>query len=292
MDLLRQDLRYALRRIARSPGFTLVAAISLALGIGANTAIFSIISAVLLRDLHVTEPSRLMEVYTSDDEGIEHAPSSYADYVDLRAQTRDVFQDVVAYELFFVQVQGPEAEEPELAMGELVTGNYFDVLGVHPALGRGFLPEEDATRGTHPVIVVSHGFWQRALGGESAVIGRTLRLNRRPFTIVGVAPPEFRGMTAGLVPDVWVPMMMVGTVKPTDFDRLALRGSRSLFMKARLLPGVEPARAASAVAAVGQRLAASYPQTNEDRKMTAIPTTDVSIHPLVDKALLPVAALL
>ncbi|MCI0437356.1 MAG: FtsX-like permease family protein, partial [Gemmatimonadetes bacterium] len=140
--------------------------------------------------------------------------------------------------------------------------------------------------------MASHGFWQRALGGESDIIGRTLRLNRRPYTIVGVAPAEFRGMTAGLVPDIWVPTMMMGTVKPSDFDRLALRGSRSLFMKARLLPGVEPARAASAVAAVGQRLAATYPQSNEDRKMTAIPTTDVSIHPLVDKALLPVAALL
>jgi predicted permease len=292
MDLLRQDFRYALRRIARSPGFTLVAALSLALGIGANTAIFSIVSAFLLRDLHVAEPARLMEVYTSDDEGIEHAVSSYADYVDLRAQTTDVFDDVVAYELFFGQVQGPRDEEPFLAMGELVTGNYFDVLGVHPALGRSFLPEEDATPGTHPVIVVSHGFWQRALGGESAVIGHTLRLNRRPYTIVGVAPEEFRGMTAGIVPDMWVPMMMVGTVKPTDFDRLTNRGSRSLLMKARLRPGVDPAGASAAVAAVGQRLAASYPQSNEDRRMSAIPTTDVSIHPVVDKALLPVAALL
>ena len=141
------DLRYSLRRLAGAPGFTLVAIVSLALGIGANSAMFSIVNAFLMRDLHMYAPERLVEIYTSDDNGFQYATSSIPDYQSLGAATSDVFEGIAAYELFIAQ--NNLGETSRLVMGELVSGNYFDLLGIRPAFGRGFLAEEDATAGTH-----------------------------------------------------------------------------------------------------------------------------------------------
>ena len=291
MDLLLQDVRYGLRRLVASPLFTLVATVSLALGIGANTAIFSIVNAVLLRRPSFADPETLVEVYTSDEGGFQHATSSWPDYRDL-AQA-DVFEAVVGYETFLAQAEPDGSRDgAAMIMGELVTGNYFDVLGIGAAAGRTFLPEEDATPGTHPVVVLAHGYWQRAFGGDPGAVGRTLRINRQPYTIVGVAAADYKGTLQGLEANAFVPMMMVNRLMPDDLDRLERRGSRSLFIKARLRPGMAAAQAGEAVAAIGTRLAEAYPATNLNRKMSVLPTLDVSIHPFIDRALLPVAALL
>lgn len=290
MDILITDLRYAFRRLSRSPGFTAVAVISLALGIGANSAIFSIVNALLLRGAPVEDVSSLVEVYTQDSNGYPYATSSYPDYADLR-DGNEVFSDVMGYNLFIAQSE--REGEIGLTMGELVSGNYFDGLGVHPALGRTFLPEEDVTQGTHPVVVLGHAFWERAYGSDPGAIGKTVYLLQAPYTIVGVAPDGFNGMMPGIVPDMYVPMAMSDQVmRGFGQSRLERRGSRNLFLKARLLPGVTPEQADEFLGAFSTALGSEFPDTNEGRTMSAIPSQDVSIHPLVDKALVPAATLL
>jgi len=289
MDQLRQNLRYALRRLGKSPGFTAIAILSLAVGIGANTAMFTLVNAVMLQEIPARAPEELVEVYTSDDDFL-YATFSYPDLQDLKAETEAIFAGVVATNMFFGRARNGDTDA--MLMGELVTWDYFDMLGIGMAEGRGFLEEEDVTPGTHPVAVISHGFWQRFLGGDADVLGREVHLNGTLFTVVGVAPPEFKGSFPAIVPDAWVPMHMMGEVLEGGPARLQRRGSRNLFAKARLRPGVTVEEAQAAVTVVQQRLAATYPETNEEKIFTLVPTKDVAIHPFVDKALVPVAGLL
>jgi predicted permease len=289
MDLLRQDLRYAVRRLGASPLFTLVAALSLALGIGANTAIFTVVNAILWSGPAVNQSDRMVEVYTSDQGGMAYATTSYPDYLDLRNEV-SIFDEVVGYQLFIAQAEQAQSAAP--VMGELVTGNYFETFGVRATLGRTFVAEESVTPGTHPVVVLGHGFWQRAHGADPSILGRTIQLNRRPYTVIGVLPASFGGMYPGLAADLFVPMMMADVVMPGTVRRLEQRGSRSLFLKARLAQGVSADAAATALGVIGARLAGEYPETNRGRVLSLVPSRDVSIHPMVDRALVPVAALL
>src|SRR3990170_505709 len=195
MPAILFDLRYALRTLFHKPGFTLVAVLSLALGIGLNTTIFSVVNAVLLKKMAVEAPERLVEVYSSLTEEMPYLTSSYLDYRDLRDGV-DAFEGLAAHAL----VRGIFSRDgkSELVMGEVVTGNYFDVLGIEPKFGRSFLPEEDETEGSHPVIVVSHGLWQRRLGGDPAAVGKTLRISGVEYDVIGVAPETFSGTIPGL----------------------------------------------------------------------------------------------
>jgi len=290
MDTLLQDLRYALRRLSRSPGFTLVAALSLALGIGANTAIFSVVNGVMLKEIPVEDASSLVEIYFSETGGYPYATSSYPDFLAVRDGLPGVFEGVAAWNLAIARME--RGDGAEVVLGEIVSGNYFDLLGVRPAPGRAFLPEEDQTPGTHAVTVLSHGYWKAALGADPEVVGKTVRINSRPYTVVGVAPDGFHGMMRGLVADFWVPMMMANVIMGSDLDRLQRRGSRNLFIKGRLRPGVQVEQAGAALATLSATLAQEFPDTNRDRAFTLLPTRDVAIHPFVDRMLLPVAALL
>jgi len=289
MDALLQDLRYAIRRLVRSPGFTFVAALSLALGIGANTAIFSVVNGIMLKEIPVEDASSLVEIYFSEGDGYAYASSSYPDYLSIRDGLPEVFEGVLAWNLAIARMD--RGDENEVVLGETVTGNYFSLLGVNPALGRGFLPEEDATPGTHAVIVLSHGYWERALGADPAVVGSSVRINGRPYSVVGIAPKGFNGMMRGLVPDFWVPMMMVDEIMDST-GRLERRGSRNLFLKGRLNAGVTVEQAGAAMAVLGSNLGEEFPDTNRDRSFSVLPTEDVAIHPFVDRMLLPVAGLL
>jgi predicted permease len=289
MDQFRQDLRYGVRRLIGSPLFTIVAALSLSLGIGANTAIFTVVNGVLWSGPPIDDPDRLVDIYTADSSGMPFATSSYPDYVDLRAET-DLFEDVIGYQLFLAQAEQAGAAAP--VMGELVTGNYFGAFGVRAALGRTFAPEESATPGTHPVVVLGHGYWQRAFGADPSVVGRTVQLNRRPYTVIGVLPQSFNGMYPAIAADMFVPMMMVDVLMPGQVRRLESRGSRSMFVKARLADGITADRAEAALDVIAARLASEYPDTNDGRAMLLLPSEDVSIHPMIDRALVPVATLL
>jgi predicted permease len=264
-DLL-QDLRYGLRMLLNNPGFTTIAAVTLALGIGANTTIFSFINGLALRPIAgVKEPERLVAVYTSDRSGGLYSNSSYPDYVDFRDQA-DVFTGLAAYSGTTLTLTG--ADEAERLGGAYVTGNYFDTLGVESRAGR-TLRADDSMPGATPVAVIGHGLWQRRFGGEASVVGRTITLNRRVYTIVGVAPESFRGLQLSARPEFWLPMTT---------ENVGKRGDRILFIVGRLKPGVSLKQAQSQITTIGARLARDYPRTNmgtlaapnEPRPMTVV----------------------
>ncbi len=219
MGTLLQDLRYGLRMLARNPGFTAVAVLTLALGIGANTAIFSLVDAVMLKALPVQEPEQLVLFFEGPDEGMRISDGigeggrwkyySYPLYEYLRDHNQ-LFQGICAFRLgedrLSVSVAGrPSGESTPAAMGHLVSGNYFSVLGVSAILGRTLSPEDDRP-GARPAAVISYGYWKQILGGDPAVVGKVVDLNGTPFTIVGVTPREFFGERVRRSPDFWLPM--------------------------------------------------------------------------------------
>ena len=197
-----QDIRYGLRMIAKAPGFALLATLALALGICANTTIFSFINGLILRPLTgIKEPDRLVAVYTSDYSSGLYGGSSYPDYVDLRDQS-DVFENLAAFDQTVLNASGET--EAERLRGFIVTGNYFDVLGVRAQLGRTLQPPDDQPANATPVMI-SDSLWQRRFSADPAVVGKTLRLSDKLYTIVGVTEPSFRGLQLGLPPEFWLP---------------------------------------------------------------------------------------
>jgi predicted permease len=231
----------------------------------------------------------VVDLYTSDQSGMPYSTTSYPDLVDLSTEPT-VFEDVVGYQLFIAQAE--RANGSASVMGELVTGNYFDTFGVSSAIGRTFGPAEDAAPGASPVVVLGHGYWQRAHGADPAILGRTIQLNRRPYTVIGVLQRSFSGMYPGLAADMFVPMTMADVVMPGSTGQLETRGARSLFAKARLADGVSAEQAAAALSVIASRLEAEYPESNRGRTMSLVPSSDISIHPTIDSALVPVAILL
>ncbi len=229
MERLWKDLQFALRTFRRSPAFTAAAVLSLALGIGVNTAIFTLINTLFLNPLPVDRASELVAVYTVDAKNSSPFGDlnqvSFPNYKDFR-DTSTVFTGLAAYS-FPNPVSALIGEAPEQVFCEMVTGNYFPVLGVKPARGRFLGPDDDRVPGASPVIVLSYNLWQRRFGGSSDVLGRTIALNGTPFTIVGVGPEGFHGVNSLFGPDGWVPMMMYGPILPASL-RDWITGTSSL----------------------------------------------------------------
>jgi predicted permease len=247
------DLRFALRQLLRSPGFTLVAVVTLALGIGANTALFTMAEAILARPLPgVRASDRLVWLAPVDARGGQTLNLAYPDYVDYRDHS-GVFAELAAFET--TQFSLSTGGEPARVRGQIVSGNFFSVLGTPMHLGRGLTAQDDRTPGAHPVVVISHDLWQRRLDGDPAVIGRRLIVNGAPFTIVGVAPERFNGPSHAERNDLWVPIMMQAHAYPQWPDMLTRRGTWWLQGIGRLKPGVAPAQANAAVAAIAARIA-------------------------------------
>jgi hypothetical protein len=203
------DIRYALRWLRRSPGFTLIAIASFAIGIGFNTALFTIVDAVLFKPLPVTAPEGLVDVFTTS-RATQFGTTSYPDYLDLKAQN-DVFQDVAGYSPMFCALNLDTRSR--LAIGEVVTGNYFTLLGVNALRGRTILSDDDRADAPR-VAVVSQRYWMRELAGAPDAIGRTLRIRGNPYTIVGVAPESFTGMVPVLAPELWIPASASLEIEP------------------------------------------------------------------------------
>lgn len=297
LESLLSDVRFAVRWLRKSPGFALVAIASLAMGIGFNTALFTIVDGLLFKPLPVAQPNRLVDIYTSAVTSLssQFGTSSYPDYLDLRSQN-EVFDDIVGYTPMFGALTSDAGSR--LAMGEIATGNYFRVLGVPAFLGRTLLPEDDAP-GAPRVAVVSHQYWMRELGAPTNLIGRTLRLRGIPFTIVGVAPPWFTGMVPVLSPELWIPVSAsldtepVGmhdvTPSPGGTNRLERRGDRWMFMRGRLKPGRTVDEARANLQLIASRLVEQYSATNRDRQVSVRPTSDVHFHPAADPQILPIA---
>ncbi len=257
--------------LVKSPGFSLVAVLSLALGIGANTAIFSLVNAVLLRPLPVADPERLATVSTTDQRNPGNLPLSHLNFNDLRAQN-SVFTDMAGFT--FNQVNYSAGRESEQIPVQVVTANYFSLLGAQPVLGRGFLPEEEAAAA--PVAVLSDGFWQRSLGSDPNVVGRTLTFNRVPYTVIGVAPKHFAGTLLGGGPSAWL-LMSQARIPQTQWWET--RRGLFLFAFGRLKPGVTPAQAEANLRTVFANLERAFPVDNKGRGATSVPLLAARLDP-------------
>jgi predicted permease len=294
LEHLRADVRYAISWLLRSPAFTAVAIASLAIGIGFNTALFSIIDALLLRPLPIERPDRIVDVYTKGSDGDMFTTNSYPDFVDLRAQNQ-VFTDMAGYSPAIAALK--TGDQSRMAIGEVVTGNYFQLLGVHAAVGRTLLPEDD-TPGAQRAVALSHRTWMRDYGGESSVVGRTLQIRGQAYTIVGVIDESFRGMVPMLQPEMWVPVAWVEEVEPagiqdavpspTGNTRVERRGQRWMFVKARLKEEETRESAEANLQVIMSQLAAAHPKTNEKRPIAV--AANVRVHPQADETMRPIAA--
>ena len=266
MDGLARDLRFAWSILLRRPAASLVAVVSLALGIGANVAVFSFANALLYRPLPVADPDTLVRIFTTNEGSAELTHSSYADYVDIR-DGATAFDGVAAY--FYFPMGLSVDGSPEVVLGQLASANYFDVMGVSPSLGRTFRPEEDRLPEGDAVAVVSHRLWTRRFGADPGILGRTVLINSYPFTVIGVAPEGFTAPNVILAPDVWVPITMARRTFPYPVE-LEDRHESWLLLAGRLGDGESLPGAQDATDAVAARLAEAYPDSNRDRRYRLI----------------------
>jgi putative ABC transport system permease protein len=288
MERLWKDIRFALRTFRRSPAFTAAAVLSLALGIGVNTAIFTLINTLFLNPLPVDRASELVAVDTVDAKNSSPfgnlLQTSYPNYKDYR-DGNTVFTGLAGYS-FPQALSALIGPAPEQLFCEMVTGNYFQVLGVRPARGRLFGPEDDQVPGASPVIVLSHTVWKNRFGGSDDVVGRRISVNGTPFTIIGVGPDGFHGVNSLFGPDGWVPTMMYGQVLPAQF-RTWMDERRALVfsLAGRLKPGVTMEQARANLTAIAKSLEQTYPLPNEGRSVSLRPLTEATIFPGVREAL-------
>ena len=271
-----QDIRFAIRSALRNPALTSVIVISLALGIGANTTIFTLINAVFLRPLPVRDPAHLAQVFTVMPKSTAFQSVALANYRDFRDNVPE-FAGLAAYQFIGANLAG--GTEPLSIGGQLVTGNYFQVLGVDAAIGRTVTFRDDTTLGVSPVVVISAGLWKRAFGSDPSVISRTVTLNGFPFTVIGVMPAEFKGLqTLGIV-DFWVPLAMHEQLVTGETARTFYTARNSLVFQVvgRLAPGVTLERARQAMKAMAKRLEEQYPTENEGRSVELFPLTQAAL---------------
>jgi len=276
METLFKDVRYGVRMLLKSPGFTIVAVLSLALGIGANTAVFSSISSFLFAPLPVADPSRLVALSTADSKNPGPLPTSHLNYIDYRDKN-EVFSGILGYSFALVNYSGGSGESKQL-FAEVVSGNYFDVLEVKAVSGRTFLPDEDKTPDTNPVVVISYASWKRDFGGDPELVGKMISLNRHDYAVVGIAPKDFTGTDLGGGPDMWVPMMMHAQIQPV-IQWYNQRRGLFLSMIGRLKPGVTVEQAQSSMSALGSQLEQEYRNDNEGRNVKLVPLLTARLDP-------------
>ena len=288
METLRQDLRYAVRMILKSPVLSGLAILSLGLGIGANTTIFSVTNALLLQSVPVAEPDRLLAVYTTDRKNPGFGPLSHLNWKDY-AKDGEVFEGVLGYD--WTPMSLNTGGEPQVLFGQLVSGNYFDLLGVRAVVGRTFGPHEDEVPGRDSVVVLSHAFWTKRFGADPRAVGQTLNLNGAAYTIIGVAPPSYTGLDVGVRPEVWVPMAMNKQVK-TGINWYEERRGLFVFTVGRLKPGITPAQAQARLGMIAQRLETEYPNDNKGRSVTVVPLARATVNPNARDGVVAVTALL
>jgi predicted permease len=261
MDRLRQDLIVSLRRLRLSPGFTLCAVLTLALGIGANTAIFTAVNTLVFRPLPVDRPDQL--IFLNRGGKFEIPTQSFPDYRDFRDRN-NVLSGLIAYGFAPIGFsQGPTNNAR--IWSYMVSGNYFDLLGVKAIRGRVLHPEDDQKKGAHPVAVLSYSFWQRRFAADADPTGKTIKLNGLDYTVVGVAPRGFFGTELIFTPDIWVPMAMQPQIQPGN-DWVDRRGSENTFVLGRLKPGITRQQAEANLNAIAAQLGREYP--DDDAGMT------------------------
>jgi len=295
-DIL-QDIRFTWRSLRGRPAFAFTAILTLALGIGINTGVFTLVNAILLRPLPVPESEKLVELYTSREDRVGGV-TSYADLKDLQ-QANTSFTDLSGHSLLFANLSWQSRSE--LLIGEFATSNYMDVLGIKPQLGRFFSTEEERVEGASLVAVIAHQFWENRFSANPNALGQSLQLNGKRYTVIGVMPETFRGTFPGLTPDIWIPIMMAGSLDPfgqTDTvpspgnTRIERRGTRWLWVTARLKDGVTLPQAQSQMQSVMSRLTTDFPQSNKELRITLRPSNDVRLNPDLDGAIVAASAFL
>ena len=268
MHILIKDIRYGIRMLLKNPGVTFVAIITLAFGIGANTAIFSGVSAFLMRPLSAPNAGELIRPFEiSDDRGLTDE-MSYPDYLDYRNQATS-FTGLAAEDM--LQVAIDSENQNDVIWGQVVSANYFDVLQVTPAMGRGFLPDEDKTVGANTVVVLSHSFWQRRLASDPNIVGKVVQLNNRAYQVIGVAPETFIGTKFALALDFWVPISMSEELRRSQ-GLLNERGAHWMNVIGRLKPGVSIAQASAEMSAIAARLNQAYPDNRANTTQAKVMT--------------------
>jgi predicted permease len=278
MHTLVDDLRYAVRLLLKNPVFTGIVVLTLALGIGLNTAVFSVIDGLLLRPLPGTRaPNELVQMYRTYRGGMMFGSNSIPHYLDVRERSRDTFSDVSLWTFETMNVAA--GGRNERVLGVIASANHFSVLGVNAALGRTFVPAEDTGRGAHPVAVLSWSTWKGAFGGDPGIVGRTILLNGRSYSVVGVAPQEFRGALPLVIPALWVPLTQFDDVRPGSREQVTERGSNSFSAIARLKPGVTLAQANEHMKALIGGLRAEHPRDYDGSGINLVLQSDAGIHP-------------
>ena len=265
LETLWKDLHFGARQLIKRPSFALIAILSLALGIGANTAIFSLVSLVLLRPLPIAQPEQVFSVFPmtpnhDDNQGLW----SYPNYKDVRDRNQ-VLSGLAVHR--FAAMSISNNGNNERVWGYLVSGNYFDVLGVNAFHGRTFAPDEDTNQNEHPVAVISYGCWQRRFGGDPAVAGKNILINGHSFTLIGVAPQRFYGTEIMFEPEFWVPSMMQPWIEPGG-NGLETRGNGQWFAFGRLKPGISRSTAEAALTTINAQLSQEYPKSNVNQGAT------------------------
>lgn len=261
-ESLVRDLRFTFRSLRRKPGFTLIVVLSLALGIGANTAIFSVIDATLLRPLPIPHLENFVVIDVAASRVTQFGGSSYLDLQDFRSRSRAFESLGITEDISAGMTNGKD--EAQVVYGSLVSGNFFSALQIHPALGRDFRPDEDEAPGKSPVVIISNALWGRAFANDPNIIGKQVKLNNKSFTIIGVTPKAFTGENLYYRPDIYVPIMMTQGLTTDGNDELTHRGWREFDMFGRLKPGVTVAQAQAEMDGIMRDLEKEYPDTNKD----------------------------
>src|SRR6202795_596525 len=275
LEALAQDLRYGLRMLRKNPASTAAVVLALALGIGLNTTVFSFVNALLLRPpTGVEAPDKLLQLWlhnrgTSGMEG--YLPLTYPDYVYYRDHNQS-FTGMLAFDGDPESVIWNRSGEGQVVLGQLVSGTFFSLLGVHASLGRTFVPEDDQPGSPQPVVVLGHSFWQQRLASDPKVLGKSLLLNGPSFTVIGVAPGGFAGLLVAIEPDFWAPVTVAEQILH-DAGRLTNRQGYWLFAVGRLKPGVAAPRAGSEVNLLAQLIEKQHPDTNQNLGANLFPAT-------------------
>ena len=260
-ETLIQDARFSVRGLRKSPGFTIAAVVTLALSIGANAVVFGVLNGLILRPLNVPRAESLYAIQHGNEAS---STQSYPDYLDLRDRNRS-FEDLAAYN--FDEAGLDTGKDPSRVWTVQVSGNYFDVLGIQPYLGHFFHRSDEHGPNSAPYIVLSYAYWHSHFLDDRSVVGRTVRLNKHPFTVLGVAPPEFHGTLLFFFPDLWLPMVNVQQMN--GLNLLDERKSRWIFMTiGHLKPGVTPAQAIADLNSIGSYLEKSFPKDDDQRTFT------------------------
>ncbi len=298
MESIWQDIRFAIRTLARAPMYVAVVVLTLTIGVGINATIFTMVNALLFRPLPVVAPEELVEIYSYNAELDAPLTTSHPDYVSISESTTTL-SGVAGHSLLVARMTNDG--DAELVFGEFVTGGFFDLLGIKPHMGRLIGPDDDRVPGGHPVVVLGHGFWRDRFAADETILGQVLTLNGRPYTVIGIAPEEFNGLVHVIDAQMWLPATMADTIDPIGAismtespgdTRPEQRGARWMMMKGRLAEGMGVAQVQAELDAIYARLRAAYPDSNEDWSPRVLPATSVRVHPMADGYLAPVSAVM